>query len=110
MRWHAAARALQGFRTSFAFILVGHMVFTLPFMVRTVGAAFQRKELLSLEEAARSLGASFGQRFLGVLVPAVPPPPPAGGPGGFPPSRGGVYLPPMRAPPPTPPPRPRLGP
>ena len=64
---------LQGFRTSFAFILVGHMVFTLPFMVRTVGAAFQRKELLSLEEAARSLGASFGQRFLGVLVPAVLP-------------------------------------
>lgn len=64
---------LQGFRQSFAFILVGHMVFTLPFMVRTVGSAFQKDELRSLEEAARSLGASFAQRFLGVLVPAVLP-------------------------------------
>ncbi|CAN7192455.1 ABC transporter permease subunit [Acidovorax sp. LjRoot118] len=64
---------LSGFRQSFAFILVGHMVFTLPFMVRTVGSAFQKDELRSLEEAARSLGASFAQRFLGVLVPAVLP-------------------------------------
>jgi putative spermidine/putrescine transport system permease protein len=64
---------LQNFRSSFAFILVGHMVFTLPFMVRTVTAAFQRNELLALEEAARSLGANFPQRFLGVLVPAVLP-------------------------------------
>lgn len=64
---------LQGFRQSFAFILVGHMVFTLPFMVRTVSSALQKHELLALEEAARSLGASFAQRFLGVLVPAVLP-------------------------------------
>ncbi|SDP14822.1 putative spermidine/putrescine transport system permease protein [Rhodoferax sp. OV413] len=64
---------LREFRQSFAFILVGHLVFTLPFMVRTVGAAFRRHELLALEEAARSLGASFGQRFMGVLVPAVLP-------------------------------------
>ncbi len=64
---------LRGFRQSFAFILVGHLVFTLPFMVRTVGAAFRRHELLALEEAARTLGAGFVQRFLGVLVPAVLP-------------------------------------
>ncbi|HSV61123.1 MAG TPA: ABC transporter permease subunit [Variovorax sp.] len=64
---------LRTFRQSFAFILVGHMVFTLPFMVRTVSSAFQRKELIALEEAAMSLGAGFGQRFLGVLVPAVLP-------------------------------------
>ena len=64
---------LRDFRQSFAFILVGHLVFTLPFMVRTVGAAFRRHELLALEEAARSLGANFGQRFMGVLVPAVLP-------------------------------------
>jgi len=61
----------RGFRQSFAFILVGHMVFTMPFMVRTVASAFQRDELRSLEEAARTLGAGFAQRFLGVLVPAV---------------------------------------
>ena len=61
---------IQAFRQSFAFILVGHMVFTLPFMVRTVASSFQRNELLALEEAARTLGAGFAQRFLGVLVPA----------------------------------------
>lgn len=64
---------ISGFRQSFAFILVGHMVFTLPFMVRTVSAAFRRPELHSLEEAARSLGAGFVQRFMGVLLPAVLP-------------------------------------
>ena len=62
---------LTAFRQSYAFILVGHVVFTLPFMVRTVSSAFQRHELLALEEAARTLGANFRQRFLGVLVPAV---------------------------------------
>ena len=64
---------IRDFRQSFAFILVGHLVFTLPFMVRTVGAAFRRHELIALEEAARSLGANFTQRFIGVLVPAVLP-------------------------------------
>jgi putative spermidine/putrescine transport system permease protein len=64
---------MRDFRQSFAFILVGHMVFTLPFMVRTVSSAFQRNDLLAMEEAARTLGASFTQRFLGVLVPAVLP-------------------------------------
>jgi putative spermidine/putrescine transport system permease protein len=64
---------MRGFRQSFAFILVGHMVFTLPFMVRTVGAAFARDELRALEEAASSLGASFAQRFMGILVPVVLP-------------------------------------
>jgi putative spermidine/putrescine transport system permease protein len=64
---------MRDFRQSFAFILIGHMVFTMPFMVRTVSSAFQRHELLAMEEAARTLGASFTQRFLGVLVPAVLP-------------------------------------
>ncbi len=62
---------ITAFRQSFAFILVGHIVFTLPFMVRTVASAFQRHDLLALEEAARTLGATFRQRFLGILVPAV---------------------------------------
>ncbi|MFM9899682.1 MAG: ABC transporter permease [Polaromonas sp.] len=64
---------LRDFRQSFGFILVGHLVFTLPFMVRTVSAAFQRPELVALDEAARTLGARFAQRFMGVLVPAVLP-------------------------------------
>jgi putative spermidine/putrescine transport system permease protein len=64
---------VREFRQSYAFILVGHLVFTLPFMVRTVSAAFRRHELVALEEAARSLGANFFQRFMGILVPAVLP-------------------------------------
>ena len=64
---------MRDFRQSFGFILVGHMVFTLPFMVRTVSSAFQRNDLFVMEEAARTLGANFAQRFLGVLVPAVLP-------------------------------------
>lgn len=62
---------IAAFRQSFAFILVGHIVFTLPFMVRTVASAFQRHDLVALEEAARTLGATFRQRFMGILVPAV---------------------------------------
>ncbi|MDP9045481.1 MAG: ABC transporter permease subunit [Pseudomonadota bacterium] len=63
----------RGFRASYGFILVGHGVYTLPFMIRIVAAAFQRSELLDLDEAARSLGAGFVRRFSGVLVPAVAP-------------------------------------
>ncbi|MDP9900487.1 ABC transporter permease [Variovorax ginsengisoli] len=62
---------ISAFRQSFAFILVGHIIFTLPFMVRTMASAFQRHDLVALEEAARTLGASFRQRFMGILVPAV---------------------------------------
>jgi putative spermidine/putrescine transport system permease protein len=64
---------MGGFRQSYAFILVGHVLFTLPFMLRTVSSAFRRSELRVLEEAARTLGAGFRQRFLGILVPAVLP-------------------------------------
>jgi putative spermidine/putrescine transport system permease protein len=64
---------IKGFRQSGAFILAGHVIFTLPFMVRTVSAAFDTNELRSLEEAARSLGASFAQRWWTVLVPSVLP-------------------------------------
>ncbi|WP_374697979.1 ABC transporter permease subunit [Alcaligenes nematophilus] len=65
--------SLQGFRQSFWFILVGHIVFTLPFMVRTTTAALQKRSLIDLEEAARSLGASFTQIFFGILLPAILP-------------------------------------
>lgn len=62
---------ISAFRQSFAFILVGHIIFTLPFMVRTVASALQKNELIAIEEAARTLGASFPRRFIGVIVPAV---------------------------------------
>ncbi len=57
------------FRRSWVFILVGHVLFTLPFMVRSVLAVLSSIDLKTLEEGARSLGASFPQRFFGIVVP-----------------------------------------
>lgn len=59
----------RDFRTSWTFILVGHVLFTLPFMVRAVLAVLSSIDLATLEEGARSLGASFWQRFTGVVLP-----------------------------------------
>src|SRR5450830_1787790 len=58
----------RAFRSSLLFILVGHVLFTLPFTVRAV---MQSSQLAVLEEAAASLGASMSQRFFGVVVPNV---------------------------------------
>ncbi|GJH34579.1 ABC transporter permease subunit [Paraburkholderia hospita] len=61
------------FRTSVAFIVVGHVVFTLPFMVRAVAALCASSGLRTLEEGAASLGASFFQRFITIVLPNVRP-------------------------------------
>ena len=61
--------AVGSFRTSWAFILVGHVLFTLPFMVRSVLAVLMAIDLKTLEEGAASLGASFRQRFFHVVLP-----------------------------------------
>ncbi len=58
-----------GFRTSWVFILVGHVLFTLPFMVRSVLAVLMAIDLKTLEEGAASLGASFRQRFFHIVLP-----------------------------------------
>lgn len=58
-----------GFRTSVAFILVGHVLFTLPFMVRSVLAVLSVIDLPTLEEGAASLGAGFWQRFRDIVLP-----------------------------------------
>jgi len=61
------------FRTSWWFILAGHVLFTLPFMVRACLAVLAAIDLQALEEAAASLGAKFIYRFTTVIVPnAVP--------------------------------------
>ena len=60
---------LSGFRTSSAFILVGHVLFTLPFMVRSVLAVLSVIDLKTLEEGAASLGAGFRQRFFDIVLP-----------------------------------------
>jgi putative spermidine/putrescine transport system permease protein len=58
-----------GLRRSWLFILIGHVLFTLPFMVRSVLAVLASIDLKTLEEGARSLGASFAQRFFGIVLP-----------------------------------------
>jgi putative spermidine/putrescine transport system permease protein len=61
------------FRRSWLFILVGHVIFTMPFMVRSVMAIFATVDIKTLDEGAASLGASPWRRFLDVIVPnAVP--------------------------------------
>jgi putative spermidine/putrescine transport system permease protein len=57
------------FRTSWLFILVGHVLYTLPFMVRSVLAVLSIIDFRTLEESAASLGAGFWQRFFGIVVP-----------------------------------------
>lgn len=65
--------AVGGFRSHWSFILVGHVLFTLPFMVRAVLAVMNSIDMKTLEEGARSLGASFPQRFFGVVLPNCAP-------------------------------------
>jgi putative spermidine/putrescine transport system permease protein len=62
-----------GFRRSWLFILAGHVVFTMPFMVRSVMAVFSTIDIKTLDEGAASLGASPWRRFLDVIVPNAMP-------------------------------------
>lgn len=57
------------FRGSLWFILAGHVLFTLPFMLRPVLAVMASADLRRLEEGAASLGAGFLRRFLDVVLP-----------------------------------------
>lgn len=59
----------QALRTSWLFILIGHVLFTLPFMTRACLAVLSAIDLNTLEEAAVTLGAGFAERFRTVVVP-----------------------------------------
>lgn len=61
------------FRKSWLFILAGHVVFTMPFMVRSVMAVFASVDIKTLDEGAASLGASPWTRFRNVIVPNAMP-------------------------------------
>ena len=65
--------SLQGFRTSWTFILVGHVLYTLPFMVRSILSVLSAMDLKTLEEGAATLGASPWQRFRDIVVPNAMP-------------------------------------
>ena len=53
----------QALRTSWLFILIGHVLFTLPFMTRACLAVLSAIDLDALEEAAATLGAGFADAF-----------------------------------------------
>ncbi|MBN3788127.1 ABC transporter permease subunit [Burkholderia sp. Ac-20353] len=63
----------SAFRMSLWFIVAGHVVFTLPFMVRAVAAVAAGADLRTLEEGAASLGASFVTRFVTIVLPNLRP-------------------------------------
>jgi len=63
----------RSFRASWLFILTGHVIFTMPFMVRSVMAVFATVDVKTLDEGAASLGASPARRFLDVIVPNAAP-------------------------------------
>lgn len=61
------------FRTSTLFIVTGHVLYTLPFMLRAVTAVLASLDWRSLDEGAASLGASEWRRFADVIVPNARP-------------------------------------
>lgn len=63
----------RDFRTSWSFILVGHVLYTLPFMVRSVLSVLAAIDLKTLEEGAASLGAGPARRFVDIVVPNAAP-------------------------------------
>jgi len=60
---------MRDFRSSWTFILVGHVLYTLPFMMRSVLAVMSSADFRSLEEGAASLGAGFWRRFFDIVIP-----------------------------------------
>lgn len=65
--------SMQGFRSHWSFILTGHVLYTLPFMVRAVLSVLAAIDLKTLEESAASLGATPWQRFIDIVVPNAMP-------------------------------------
>lgn len=59
------------FRQSTLFIIVGHVLFTLPFMLRAVMAVLETIDWRVLDEGAASLGAPAWRRFVDVILPNV---------------------------------------
>jgi putative spermidine/putrescine transport system permease protein len=65
--------SVGAFRQSSLFILAGHVVFTLPFMLRSVMAVLDSIDIDTLEEGAASLGATRWQRFMHIVIPNARP-------------------------------------
>lgn len=64
--------SLTGMQIALVGLFIAHTLVTLPYVVRTVAASLQLVDQ-SLEEAARTLGASRMRSFLRVIVPQIMP-------------------------------------
>jgi len=64
--------SILGLSQSIPLMILSHVVFTLPFVIRLTMARMERANV-SLEEAASSLGASTWQTFFHVLLPQLKP-------------------------------------
>ena len=60
-------------RGSTVFIVIGHVLYTLPFMLRAVIAVLAAINWQALDEGAASLGASSWRRFVDVIIPNARP-------------------------------------
>jgi putative spermidine/putrescine transport system permease protein len=60
----------MGLQPSLLLLIVGHIVLTLPFMIRAVSASLQGLDA-TMEEAARGLGASPTRAFVTVTLPLL---------------------------------------
>ena len=61
------------FRGSILFIITGHVLYTLPFMLRAVMAILSSFDWRSMDEGGASLGASQWRRFIDIILPNAKP-------------------------------------
>ncbi|UXN72352.1 ABC transporter permease subunit [Devosia sp. A8/3-2] len=61
------------FRQSTVFIIVGHVLFTLPFMMRSVIAMLETIDWRTSDDSAASPGAGVWRRFFDVVLPNIRP-------------------------------------
>jgi putative spermidine/putrescine transport system permease protein len=65
----ALIQAYTMIRGEWWLVLLGHLIYTLPFMVRATTTSLRSFDVGALESAARTLGAGFVQRFFLVVLP-----------------------------------------
>ncbi len=65
----ALIQAYAAVRGSWWLIFSGHLLYTLPFMVRIVAGALRSFDFAALDLCARGLGAGFRQRFAWIILP-----------------------------------------
>jgi putative spermidine/putrescine transport system permease protein len=65
----ALIQAHTTLRPTWYIILVGHLLYTMPFIVRAVTNTLRSFDFIALEQAAASLGATWWQRMRWVILP-----------------------------------------